>query len=1258
MKIDFIQKLAIISLIATLNAPIAQAQVIPDQTLKNEISTIRNQTIKGISSEIIEGGAIRQNNLFHSFTDFNVPQDRGVYFSNPDNITNILARITGINSSDIFGTLGVLGNANLFLINPNGISFGANANLDVRGSFVASTAERIIFNNYEFSASNPTAPPLLNINIPIGIGLRDHPGNISLKPEITSAVPVNFNLKVPAGKTLALIGGNVSVDSMAIISPGSQIELGGLTQAGIIDLHEDFSLGFPVNVTRGNVRLTNRAEVNVRSGGGGSITINSQNLEISGASRLRGGIASGLGSSDAQAGNITINNTEKITVENSSLIDNPVLPFGEGHAGDINITTGSLEVKNSTYIDTSTSGKGNAGNINITALSGDVIFENASYAPIIYTGIYTSNGQGNAGDVNININNGSLVAENIGVITENNQKTGNAGNVNLKVADSVIFDNSAVYTYTFPGTVGNGGNININTDKIILNNFSTFDSSVYGVGNAGNINLNSRSLQIKDNALYPISASTYGVGNAGNINFTSNEILLDNSQVWSIVDNLAQGNGGNIQINAHDSLQIGNGSEIQAQSVGRGNAGSVNLYADNTLKIDGVGSRISTLIGSGARGNAGDININAGSLEVTNGASLFTSLAGEGKGGSININANNLVKFDGADTFAQSIVASTGVGNAGDINIHTALLEVINNAYFESFTSGIGNGGNINITATDKVIFADSLFQGAFTSVVSSVGNAGDIQINTPVLEIKNFAELTTSTSGKGNAGNIIINATDKINIQSGRIFADVLFSGIGNGGDINIKTGNLRMSDNAVIVAKTTGAGNAGKVTINSNHQVELFGKATISTNVDIRGKGNGNDIVINSPSFLLTDNARIVASTSGEGNAGNVKITATEKAVLSGASGTELLNGVFTTVEATGRGDAGDIEINTPDFALSNGSQINTSTLGKGQSGDIIINAEKLEITENGGIFSITDGDEQAGDIFLNIVESINLNRGNILASTTSNSTGNGGNVIIDPIFVNLNHGSRIAVNSQGEGNAGDIFLTADNLNINSNSDISAATFSGEGGNISLYVDDILRLNSGVITTEAGGTGNGGNININTDFLVGRNESNIIANAFEGNGGNINITANSLFFTPESIINASSALGIDGVVETNILAVDPTQGLIELPENIEDPTKLIAENVCRRGTSSQFYRTGRGGLPITPDQVLETNTIDVGLVKPAESLGTAVSSNSNMETSSQNIIPARGWIFNEDGNLTLVDYDPTRKGLQREINQAMACN
>ncbi len=72
---------------------------------------------------------MRGCNLFHSFQEFNVDEGRGVYFSNPDNIVNILSRVTGDNISQILGTLGVLGNANLFLINPNGIVFGPNARL-------------------------------------------------------------------------------------------------------------------------------------------------------------------------------------------------------------------------------------------------------------------------------------------------------------------------------------------------------------------------------------------------------------------------------------------------------------------------------------------------------------------------------------------------------------------------------------------------------------------------------------------------------------------------------------------------------------------------------------------------------------------------------------------------------------------------------------------------------------------------------------------------------------------------------------------------------------------------------------------------------------------------------------------------------------------------------------------------------------------------------------------------------------------------
>ncbi|MDY7023756.1 MAG: filamentous hemagglutinin N-terminal domain-containing protein, partial [Cyanobacteriota bacterium] len=193
----------------------ASAQLVPDNTLGSESSTVTpNVNIRNINSDRIDGGAVRGNNLFHSFQEFNVEAGRGVYFSNPETIINILTRVTGDNISNILGTLGVLGNANLFLINPNGIVFGPNARLDVGGSFFASTADSILFENgIEFAASNPQAPPLLTINIPIGLNLRNNPGNITVQGEGNNFTsdpnqPANLipseqieGLQVPPGQT-------------------------------------------------------------------------------------------------------------------------------------------------------------------------------------------------------------------------------------------------------------------------------------------------------------------------------------------------------------------------------------------------------------------------------------------------------------------------------------------------------------------------------------------------------------------------------------------------------------------------------------------------------------------------------------------------------------------------------------------------------------------------------------------------------------------------------------------------------------------------------------------------------------------------------------------------------------------------------------------------------------------------------------------------------------------------------------------------
>src|SRR5436190_9215147 len=81
------------------------------------------------------------NNLFHSFARFNLEAGDVATFSGPANIQNILARVTGGSASSIDGTIrSTINGANFFLINPAGVIFGANAAVDVTGSFAVSTA--------------------------------------------------------------------------------------------------------------------------------------------------------------------------------------------------------------------------------------------------------------------------------------------------------------------------------------------------------------------------------------------------------------------------------------------------------------------------------------------------------------------------------------------------------------------------------------------------------------------------------------------------------------------------------------------------------------------------------------------------------------------------------------------------------------------------------------------------------------------------------------------------------------------------------------------------------------------------------------------------------------------------------------------------------------------------------------------------------------------------------------------------------------
>jgi large exoprotein involved in heme utilization and adhesion len=80
----------------------------------------------------------------------------------------------------------------------------------------------------------------------------------------------------------------------------------------------------------------------------------------------------------------------------------------------------------------------------------------------------------------------------------------------------------------------------------------------------------------------------------------------------------------------------------------------------------------------------------------------------------------------------------------------------------------------------------------------------------------------------------------------------------------------------------------------------------------------------------------------------------------------------------------------------------------------------------------------------------------------------------------------------------------------------------------------------------------------------------------------------------TSESDITASSDLGVDGVVEINRPEAEPSSGLVNLPTELVDVSRLIAQGCAAGGgnvarESSQFVATGRGGLPPTLQKLLE---------------------------------------------------------------------
>ncbi|OYD95261.1 filamentous hemagglutinin [Nostoc sp. 'Peltigera membranacea cyanobiont' 210A] len=728
------------------------AQVTSDGALNTTVSQNGNNFI-------INNGTAAGSNLFHSFGQFSVPTGGSATFDliNTPNISTIFSRVTGGSVSNIDGLIRTLNSSNpvsLFLLNPSGIVFGANAKLNIGGSFVGTTADSVVFaDGFKFNATNATPPPLLTMSVPVGLQLGANAGTIQVQgPQTPNPLA---KLRVQTGQTLALVGSQIDMAGATLEAPDGRIELWGVQNAGItIDNLAGWQLASTVTTPNwGTISLQQSSALKTGGTDGGAIHIQGRGLTVQ-SSSIAASTVSGQGKG------ITVQTTEYVNVSGvspSQGIFNAGLATSVsgngGRAGNITVETGRLQVSDGAGIRSTSTGNGSRSG-DITIRAADVKLNPLSPASAGITGIASllNGGSGETGNLIIE-------AERIGVFnggrigTDMRVGTGIGGDITIHASESLEISGTSTnrnigVTSGITSTIGlnangQGGNIAIDTGRLMLSKGGSISSAIGGIGRAGNIDIRATDVSVSDLAIDANTRTLSGISVS--------------------IGEKASGQGGNINLQA-DRLSVFNGGQITSSSLGQGSAGSVNLRV-NDIDVQGISQALpdgrilpSTITASSANAfTAGSVNITADSLRVRDGAEITVSNSGTGDAGNLNINARNIFLDNGA-----SLRAEANGGSRGNIRLQASdFLLLRHGSNIITNARGASTGGNIDISAGSIVAIPQ---ENSDISANAVLGQGGNIQITTQgIFGLKFRPQLTpesdiTASSQFGVSGTVQVN--------------------------------------------------------------------------------------------------------------------------------------------------------------------------------------------------------------------------------------------------------------------------------------------------------------------------------------------------------------------------------------------------------------------------------------------------------------------------------------------------------------------
>ena len=687
----------------------------------------------------ITGGTQRGGNLFHSFQLFNVGTGETASFDLPGGggVSNILARVTG-GASSIDGT--IHSDANLYLINPAGILFNANAKLDINGAFTATTSDYVtlsdgrILHTSDFSndALLSSAPPQAfgflksnraELNLASGASLSSIGQSVSLigssRGGINFSAGSNINaaggkavirggrltmdtfssvgaheVSVKAAGSMTMKGASILAESKATIQTqrlnmqeGSYVLAASTGAAGMISLQAQ-----QISLSNSQVHATNSAEDNSKGG----INVKADHLQIFAGSEI-----SAQATGDSPGGDISVvAKNIAISGAGTDVRTGIITDTGASRGGgNVSVETDKLSVTAGGRISANTAGKGNGGDVHVKARSIYISGKDSD----LTTGITADSdpsprgGPGGAGG-NVKVETGSLRIVDQGQIAAGTFGLRKGGNVSVSARDIFIRGDlsgalTGVATDSAFGTTGGpAGDVRVRADNLRIETGGQISSNTFGYGKGGDVFVDAGRIELS--------------GNMG-LNFTG--LAADS------LSSAQSGDGGSLTVHA-DSLSLDRGASLECLSLGTGRAGDISVEVQDPLLLTNA-SVIST---SAALSTAGLISLNSATDLVLKGGSTITVNAPNGDAGQITLQVTRLLYL-----LDSNLVAAAGQ-NGGNILIDPVFV-VLNNSLI-SANAIAGKGGNIGI-------LSDSFFNSA-SQITATGAQAGTVNISAPNLDL------------------------------------------------------------------------------------------------------------------------------------------------------------------------------------------------------------------------------------------------------------------------------------------------------------------------------------------------------------------------------------------------------------------------------------------------------------------------------------------------------------------------------------------